>query len=465
MLQSGVTEPSAYPTQWRAWPVVIVIFIASIISAIDRGIFSLVIDPIRHDLHITDVQISLLQGLSFGILYATAGVALGLTADRYSRRNLLALGVLIWSIATVMGGFAQNFGELFATRVVVGLGEATLGPCTISIVADLFPPHRRGRPVSFCLLGQALGVGLSVLLVGLILSTLPGGFAIPALSIGTLAPWRIAFILFGLTGLVVVGLILTIGEPRRQGVALKAVDGSRLRAAARHFRRGLRMFAPLYFSFAVVSAGFYGTSAWGAVFVMRKFGLSAPQTGHYLGTATLISAVIGSLIAGNLVDILGRAGTGSKFRLLTWVPIFALPGACAVFAPNPIVAIVLLSTNLSSFTIFSTTFLTTMQDITPNDMRGVGISISGLMNIIVGATCGPLLIALATEYLYRDPTLVGWSILTVILPVILLGAGLASLALRGFRTVASREGGVLELAVPPVGAAVLAHGGGYPRQA
>ena len=217
------------------------------------------------------------------------------------------------------------------------------------------------------------------------------------------------------------------------------------------------MFAPLYLSFAVVSAGFYGTSAWGAVFVMRKFGLSAPQTGHILGTATLISAVIGSLIAGNLVDILGRAGTGSKFRLLTWIPIFALPGACAVFAPTPLIAIILISTNLSSFTIFSTTFLTTIQDIMPNDMRGVGISISGLMNIIIGATCGPLFIALATEYLYRDPKLVGWSILTVILPVILLGAALAGVALRGFRNVELRRNGVSELAVP-VGAAVTGPG-------
>jgi MFS family permease len=456
MLEPRLTEPNAsllsghglYPNQWRAWPVIAVIFITSIIAAIDRGIFSLVIDPIRHDLQITDVQISLLQGLSFSILYATTGIALGMTADRYSRRNLLALGVLVWSLATMMGGFAHNFLELFATRVLVGLGEATLGPCTISIVADLFPPHRRGRPISVCLMGQALGVGFSVLLVGLILSILPHGLTISALRLGTLAPWRVAFIFFGLIGLVVVGLILTMREPRRQGVRLEPVAGSRIRAAARHFRRGLRMFVPLYLSFAVVSAGFYGMNAWGAVFVMRKFGLSAPETGHSLGMATIVSGIIGGLIAGNLVDILARAGTGGKFRLLTLVPFFALPGACAVFAPTPFVAIVLLSTNLSSFTIFSTTFLTTMQDITPNDMRGVGISISGLTNIIVGATFGPLLIALATEYLYRDPTQVGWSILTVIVPMTLLGAGLAVFARRGFRAVASGKGGLLGVAVP-----------------
>ena len=133
---------------------------------------------------------------------------------------------------------------------------------------------------------------------------------------------------------------------------------------------------------------------------------------------------------------------------MTLVPFFALPGACAVFAPSPFVAIMLLSSNLSSFTIFSTTFLTTMQDIMPNDMRGVGISISGLMNIIIGATCGPLFIALATEYLFRDPKQVGWSILTVIVPMTLLGAGLGVMALRGYRTVASSKGGLLNLAVP-----------------
>jgi MFS family permease len=441
-----------YPGRIRAWRVVVVIFMASIVSTIDRGIFSLVIDPIRHDLAISDVQISLLQGLSFGILYATAGVALGMTADRYSRRRLLALGVLVWSVATALGGLATNFNQMFATRIMVGLGEATLGPCMVSMVADLFPPDRRGRPISVCLMGQAAGIGLSVLLAGFILARLPQGLPAIVPGIGALAPWRVTFIVCGLIGLVVVGLILTIREPARRGIRLTPLAGSRLRAAAAYFRRDAAVFAPLYLSFAAVSAGFYGISAWGAVFIMREFALSAPETGHALGLATIVAGLSGALIAGNLVDILARAGgAGGKLRLLIWTPFCAIPSACAVFAPDPIVAIILIATMIGSFPMFSTALLTALQDMTPNEMRGVSVSITALTNTIVGATCGPLLIALATEHLYRDPALVGWSILTVTVPMTIVGSGLALMAFLGFRRAIRRGTGV--------GAVALAAGG------
>jgi MFS family permease len=426
-------DAKLYPRWFQAWRVVAVVFVTSVVSTIDKGIFSLLIDPVRRDLQISDVQISLLQGLSFGILYASAGVALGLTADRYSRRRLLAAGVFFWSIATVLGGLAQNFNEMFASRLLVGLGEATLGPCTVSLMADLFPPDRRGRPVSTCLMGQAVGVGLSVLLAGFIVSKLPNGLATGFPALGTLAAWRVTFMVCGAIGFVVVALILTIREPDRRGARLIPLAGSRLRAAADYFRRNWRVFLPFYLSFAVVSAGFYGMNAWSAVFIMRQFGLSAPQTGHALGLATLIAGLAGGLIAGNVVDIFGRGrGAGGKLRLLTWIPLLAAPSACAVLAPNASLAIILVSTALSAFSIYSAAFLTTLQDITPNEMRGVGASLAGLLNTIVGLTCGPLMIALATEHLYGAPNLVGWSIMTVILPVTLLGAALAVAAWRGF---------------------------------
>ena len=100
-----------------------------------------------------DVHIALLQGLAFGIFYATVGLPLGLLADRISRRTLVTIGVLVWSLATIGGGFAASFGALFTSRLLVGLGEAALGPAAVSLIADLFPPDRRGRPLSVFLAG------------------------------------------------------------------------------------------------------------------------------------------------------------------------------------------------------------------------------------------------------------------------------------------------------------------------
>jgi MFS family permease len=418
----------------QAWSAVTIIFMASVVAAIDRGIFSLVIDPIRHDLRISDVQISLLQGLSFSILYAVAGIALGFGIDRYSRRRLLALGILIWSLATALGGLATNFNEMFATRIMVGFGEAVLGPCTASMIADLFAPGRRGRPVSFCLMGLTAGRGLTVLLTGFILSRLPDGIPVSVPGFGILAPWRVTFLVCGAIGFLIFLLILTMREPARRDLRLKGSTGLSMRASFAYFRSRRRVFAPLYLGFAVVSAGYYGITAWDAVFLIRKFGLSAPATGQALGMATLLAGLAGAFVAGNLVDVFSRGqGAVGKLKLLVWTPFIALPGALAVLATTPTLAIIMISITLASFPIYSTAVLTLIQDLTPNEMRGVGASITGLVNTIIGTAGGPLLIALATEHLYGAPKLVGWSMMTVSIPAALLGSLLALHTLRNFR--------------------------------
>ena len=437
---------AAYPTSFRAWRLIALIFLASVVSAIDRGIFSLLVDPIKHDLAISDVQISLLQGLSFGLLYATAGLALGVGADRFPRRRLLAFGIFVWSLATILGGLATNFNELFLTRIFVGLGEATLGPVTFSLVADLFPPERRGRPSSICLMGQAVATGLSIVLTGIILSRLPNDIAIDFPVFGALVPWRVTFVICGLTGFVVVALLLVGKDPIRRGVKLGVRGGSRLLAAIAYLRRDARVFVPFYLSFAVVSAGYYGSAAWAAVFIMRKFELSAPATGHMLGIATMIAAAAGPLIAGNMVDIVSRrGGEGAKLKLLTVLPFLALPSVFAVFAPNVATAIVLLSVMTATFPMFSTTFLTAIQEMVPNDMRGVAVSVTGLTNTIIGSAGGPLVIALATEHLYKDPRLVGYSIITVTIPAVFIGAALSFLTVRNLRVSLARPGGLRDV--------------------
>ena len=194
-----------YPAAVSAWWLVAIFFLASVVNTIDRGILNLVVDPIRHDLGISDFQISLLQGLSFGLFYATVGVPLGLTADRVQRRWLIMAGVLLWSLATILGGLAPNFGWLFVSRVLVGLGEATLAPCAVSMISDMFPPEKRGRPLGAYLMGQAISNGLSVMLIGGILSAAPTGMFNALPGARGAAPWRIAFVVAGLLGFIVAG--------------------------------------------------------------------------------------------------------------------------------------------------------------------------------------------------------------------------------------------------------------------
>src|SRR5258707_4169348 len=149
---------AAYPSRPYAWTVVAILIATAVLSYTDRQVLSLLVDPIRADLGISDTQISLLLGTAFAVVYGVAGIPMGYLADRTSRRNLIFVGVLVWSVGTLACGFSQSFGQLFAGRLVVGLGEAVLSPAAISLISDYFPPSRRGDPGGWFFSGPSLGI-------------------------------------------------------------------------------------------------------------------------------------------------------------------------------------------------------------------------------------------------------------------------------------------------------------------
>src|SRR5690348_797262 len=157
-------DASGYPKRSYAWTVVAILIATAILSYTDRQVLSLLVDPIRHDLGITDREVSYLLGAAFAVVYGVAGIPLGFLADRTSRRNLICGGVVVWSCGTIACGLAHTFGQLFAARIVVGLGEAVLSPAAISLISDYFPPARRGTAVGFFLAGIAIGIGAAILI-------------------------------------------------------------------------------------------------------------------------------------------------------------------------------------------------------------------------------------------------------------------------------------------------------------
>ena len=156
----------SYPAPRVAWTWVAVLIVTAILSYTDRQILSLLVDPIRQDLRIDDTRMSLLIGSAFAMIYGVAGLPLGWLADRGSRRGLILAGLLVWSLATVAGGFADSFVTLFASRIVVGLGEAALAPAAIALISDCFPSARRGFAVACFLSGIAIGNGVAVMVGG-----------------------------------------------------------------------------------------------------------------------------------------------------------------------------------------------------------------------------------------------------------------------------------------------------------
>src|SRR5579863_2688587 len=219
---TDATRPAA--SLGYAWYVVIILTALYMLSFVDRTILSLLVGSIKRDLGISDTRIGLLQGLSFALFYTIMGLPLGRLADTRSRRNLIAAGVVVWSLFTSFCSAAKSFWALFFTRIGVGVGEAGLSPAAYSLISDYFPPDRLGVAISVYYMGVFLGSSLALLVGGIVVDTMARVHTVTLPLLGTIASWRVTFLIVGLPGLVCALLVYTIREPLRKNM-LKSAQG------------------------------------------------------------------------------------------------------------------------------------------------------------------------------------------------------------------------------------------------
>lgn len=409
----------AWPSAAQAWWTVFAIVMAAFLCTMDRLVLNLLVDPIRADLHATDTQFSLLQGLSFTVVNSIAALPLGILADRTSRRHLLMCGVMVWSVATVFEGLSVSFGQLLAARLVVGLGEAALWPVVVSMIADLLPAQRRGGAVGFVLLGQILGSGASLIFTGLIMRVAPTGVfaAVPVLR--HLVSWRLVLVLWGALGLVVLLLLSSIREPTRRsgqplGVGVKPFFG--------HVWRQRVAIIPIYVGACCISVGSYSLAAWVPAFFIRHFHVGPARIGPILGIVGICTGILGTTMAGFLADRAELRGIPDrKLIIMMCAALACLPGAALVFAPNLPTAVAIQGISLLFFPIAGTVMIVALQDLVPNEMRGKAMAVLTLCSML-GATIGPTLTAAVTQYVFRDDAAVGYSLTAVLIPVLLIAA-------------------------------------------
>ncbi len=205
----------AFPKPATAWTLTILLTLSYIVSFIDRQLLGLLVSPIKADLGISDLKMGLLLGLAFSLFYVTLGVPIGWLADRVNRRNLVIAGITLWCIMTAACGLSKSYGQLFLARVGVGVGEATLSPCALSLISDSFPPERRARAIGVYSIGVSVGGGLAYLLGGALVQAVADAPPIDWPVLGEIRPWQSAFIIIGLAGLVVALLLTMVPEPAR----------------------------------------------------------------------------------------------------------------------------------------------------------------------------------------------------------------------------------------------------------
>ncbi len=155
-----------------AWYMIVVVALVRLSAQLDLGILSLVVEPIKHDLSLSDSQMGLLLGFAFALFYVVLGVPLATFVDTRSRRAILAIGVVGWSLMTALTGFAHTFLQLFLCRVGVGAAESVNGPATYSLIADYFPREKLPRAIAALTLGSIAGTGLSLVIGAFVIGAL-----------------------------------------------------------------------------------------------------------------------------------------------------------------------------------------------------------------------------------------------------------------------------------------------------
>jgi MFS family permease len=423
---------SDYPSRPYAWTVVAILIATAVLSYTDRQVLSLLVDPIRGDMGISDTQISLLLGTAFAVIYGIAGIPLGFLADRISRRNLIFAGVSVWSLGTIACGFSHNFGEIFASRIVVGLGEAALSPAAISLISDYFPPSRRGTAVGFFLSGIAMGSGVAILIGGGVLHAIELG-ALAATPLAGYAPWRMVLLVIGGPGLLWAMAILLIREPVRHTAegesAAGVADGSTWRATP------WARVVPIYIVLAAASFVDNAVGAWAPTLLIRDFGKDPAQIGVELGLLLTVGFGGGVLVGGALADRAGvRGGWPRKLRVCLVSGLLILPASLLMNSPafSLVLAGVPLYFALSG--IVTAVGFSAILDVVPNRSRGLAMSMSFFLNVALGAGLGPTAVALAGAHVFAAKAGLGPPLVLTVAAGYLVALAAVCAALSSFRT-------------------------------
>lgn len=306
------------------------------VAYLDRQIVSLLVEPLKADLKISDVELSFLQGLAFVLFYTVCGLPIGWLVDRYSRKLVVILGLLTWSAASAASGFAESFNQLLLARFVVGAGEAALLPAAYSMISDAFPAHKLSRAMSVFSLGAIAGGALALSAGGQLagVATDMGGITLPGL--GHFEPWQMVFLVIGSLGLPAALLLLFLREPPRARSA-PAKHNVAVESSSRHFVAHWRFYACHFTAFALLCMLMAASGAWQPAYIQRTFGWDIGEVGSVLGGLHLVGGIAGMLGSGALADWLQARGyADAHLRIYVFaMPTIVLAGLAA-YASGPL---------------------------------------------------------------------------------------------------------------------------------
>ena len=407
--------PRSGLTSNQAWFVVMVLTLANVSGFVDRQILTLLVGPIKRDLHVSDTQVSLLMGLGFVMFYSVLGLPIGRWVDRGRRGLVVAVGVAVWSVMTTVTGIAQGFGQLFAARIGVGVGEATLGPAAVSLIGDSFPRRSLGSAMGVYAAGIFFGSGVAYALGAYVIGALdvPGVVSIPL--VGDIFPWQRVFFIVGLPGLAIALLALAMREPVRTVSAQSAATSAHQAGFSdllAHVKQHKRTIAALTLGFAFSASVNLGVGAWMATFFVRTHGWKIQQAGLLQGSMTMVFGVIGSLLGGRLTDRLAKRGHVDAPMIVGMIGaagMLVCAGLYPLVSSAAVAAALILPVNIFAAMPWGAANAA-VAEVMPPRLRGQGSALYQIIVSLISGTVGPTAVALLTDRVFHDEASLRYSL-------------------------------------------------------
>lgn len=417
------TSPSSaesWPGPGRAWYALGIFTVALMFNFLDRGILTLLVQPIKRDLGLSDIQMSLIMGFAFVCFYAIVGLPIARLVDIKSRRLILGIGIALWSGMTAVCGLAQNFWQLFAARIGVGLGEACNGPATFSMLSDLFPREKLPKALSVLNIGFMFGQGIALIVGGTVIGLIAGMPEVTLPIIGQIRPWQLTFFAVGLPGLLIAASMITVKEPRRRGLIAQGKPDSStnapgslpVRDIAKFLYDNRKAYGPMYLGLAVQSVMVVGIVSWLPTFFIRIHGWSIAQFGQIMGLILLVISPLGLILGGMLAEWFAKKGCNdANLRVVVIAAVLALPPLVLFpLVSSPYVALVLLAVQNFVLAFAPGPQNAAFQVITPNQIRGQITALYLFVFNIIGFGLGPTFIAVLTEYVFGAEEHLGYAL-------------------------------------------------------
>lgn len=362
-----------------------VLFAVNAMNFFDRQILGAVGEQVRREWGLGDGALGWL-GTAFTLLYAVVGVPLGRLTDKTERKKILAAGVFVWSLLTAASGIARSYGQLFAYRLGVGVGEASCAPASTSLIGDLYPAARRAKALAVFMLGLPIGVALSYAVSG---------------SIAHTHGWRAAFLVAGIPGLICAAAALLMNEPKRGAAEIHNIGGRKREGSPYLLVLSIPTMWWVILSGALHNFNMYAIGSFLSPFLMRFHEVDIREAGFISMIVFGLSGVPGLLIGGFAGDAIMRRRSNGRLlvaavSLLASVPFVFF--ALGVNKGSTTAFIVLMGLGCATMYVYYSTVYSSIQDVIEPSLRGTAMALYFFAMYVLGASLGPLGTGLASDF-------------------------------------------------------------------